>query len=42
MGLLGAGSSPESKQIAAGSDVKDEDVLDQVLINESNEAKQSN
>jgi phage shock protein A len=42
MGLLGAGSSPGSKQIAAASDVKDEDVLDQVLINESNDAKQSN
>ena len=42
MGLLGAGSSPGSKQIAGASDVKDEDVLDQVLINESNEAKHSN
>ena len=42
MGLLGAGSSPASKQIAGASDVKDEDVLDQVLINETNEAKQSN
>src|SRR5437667_11619126 len=42
MGLLGEGSSPASKQIAGASDVNDEDVLDQVLINEANEAKQSN
>jgi phage shock protein A len=42
MGLLGAGSSPASKQIAAGSETKDEDVLDQVLLNEANEAKSSN
>jgi phage shock protein A len=41
MGMLGAGSAPGSKQIAAGSDTKDEDVLDQVLINESNEMKHS-
>src|SRR5213079_2618713 len=40
MGLLGSGSSPASKQIAGASDVNDEDVLDQVLINEANEAKQ--
>lgn len=40
MGLLGAGSGTASgKQITAGSDpVKDEDVLEQVIVNEANEA----
>ena len=48
MGMLGAGTPPESKQIAAGSDVKEEsevkpeDVLDQVIVNETNEMNQSN
>ncbi len=40
MGMLGTGSGPASKQIAAGSDskeVKDEDVLDEVLLNEANQ-----
>jgi phage shock protein A len=46
MGLLGAGSSnAASKQIGAGSDAsnaKDEDVLDQVIVNESSEMKRGN
>ncbi len=42
MGLLGEGKSTASKQIEAGSTPKEEDVLDQVLVNEINEAKQSN
>jgi phage shock protein A len=45
MGLLGEGTPSSGKQIAAGSDAaekKDEDVLDQVLLNEANEAKSSN
>ncbi|MGD9587833.1 MAG: PspA/IM30 family protein [Pyrinomonadaceae bacterium] len=43
MGMLGAGSSSPSKQIEAGTpEVSDEDVLDQVIVNEVNEAKQSN
>ena len=38
MGLLGGGSSNAGKQISAGStDAKNEDVLDQVLLNESNQ-----
>jgi phage shock protein A len=43
MGLLGAGApTAASKQIEAGSEVKEADVLDQVIVNEINEAKQSN
>jgi len=43
MGMLGAGSPAASKQIEAGTpEVSDEDVLDQVIVNEVNEAKQSN
>jgi len=41
MGMLGAGT-PESKQISAGAESKPSDVLDQVIVNETNEAKQSN
>lgn len=38
MGLLGSGASNAAgKQISAGSEAKEEDVLDQVIINESNE-----
>ncbi len=43
MGLLGSGSSTSGKQIGAGSTAKsDEHVLDDVIVNEINEAKQSN
>lgn len=43
MGLLGSGAPPAaSKQIEAGSEIKEADVLDQVIVNETNEAKQSN
>lgn len=44
MGLLGSGSgNASSKQIGAGAgDVKDEDVLDDVLVNEANESNRSN
>lgn len=43
MGLLGSGtSSAASRQIEAGSAAKEEDVLDQAIVNETNEAKQSN
>jgi hypothetical protein len=42
MGMLGAGTPPASKQIAAGSEAKDEDVLDQVIVNESEEMNRSN
>ena len=43
MGLLGSGSSnAASRQIGAGSDAKDEDVLDQVIVNEGNEMKRGN
>ena len=44
MGMLGAGTPPESKQIEAGSAVKanDEDVLDQVIVNETGSAGRSN
>ena len=42
MGLLGQGSNSSSKQIGAGaSTTKDEDVLDQVIVNESNEMDRS-
>jgi len=41
MGLLGAGSSGSSgKQISSGSGAQNEEVLDQVLINETNENNQ--
>lgn len=40
MGLLSSGSSNAGKQISAGSDVKNEDVLDQVLLNEATEKNQ--
>jgi phage shock protein A len=41
MGLLGEGSSTGKKQISAGSNAKnqEEDMLEQVLLNESNEQK---
>src|SRR3982750_3058231 len=42
MGLLGAGGGNSSKQIGVGAGAKDEDVLDQVIVNESNEMKRSN
>jgi phage shock protein A len=43
MGMLGSGSSTSSKQIGTGSETKsDEHVLDDVIVNEINEAKQSN
>lgn len=43
MGMLEAGSPPASKQIAAGeSAAKDEDVLDQVIVNETEEMNRSN
>ncbi|MGD9562292.1 MAG: PspA/IM30 family protein [Pyrinomonadaceae bacterium] len=43
MGLLGSGSSSSGKQIGAGSNAKsDEHVLEDVIVNETNEAKQSN
>jgi phage shock protein A len=42
MGLLGAGTPPASKQIAAGGEAKDGDVLDQVIETEVNEANRSN
>jgi phage shock protein A len=38
MGMLGDGKSAESKQIAAGSEApKEEDVLEEVLLNEANQ-----
>jgi phage shock protein A len=41
MGLLGSGSNTAGKQISAGSDAKNEEqVLDQVLLNETNENNQ--
>ena len=39
MGMLGAGTPPASKQIEAGADTKSENVLDQVILNETNEQK---
>ena len=42
MGLLGSGSNTSGKQIGAGAAAKDEDVLDQVIVNESNEVNRSN
>ena len=42
MGLLGAGGNNAGKQISAGSDAKNEEqVLDQVLLNETNQNNQS-
>lgn len=38
MGMLGAGTPPASKQIESGSGVKEADVLDQVIVNESNQS----
>lgn len=45
MGMLGAGSPPESKQIEAGSQTagtSNEEVLDQVIVNESGSTGRSN
>ncbi len=43
MGLLGSGSPQAGKQIGAGAGAaSDEHVLDEVIVNEINEAKQSN
>lgn len=43
MGLLGSGAgSTGGKQIGAGSDAKEEDVLEQVIVNETNEMNRSN
>ena len=41
MGLLGEGSSTNKKQISSGSNEKgnDEEMLEQVLLNETNEQK---
>ena len=39
MGLLGAGSNNAGKQISSSSEAKSQDVLDQVLLNESNQQK---
>src|SRR5205085_9326181 len=39
MGLLGEGSQTPSKQIAAGSESKPSDVLDQVILNEASQQK---
>jgi phage shock protein A len=40
MGLLGAGSNNAGKQISSGSGAQNEQVLDQVLLNETNENNQ--
>lgn len=43
MGMLGAGTPPDSKQIASGSSTADnQDVLDQVIVNEAGETGRSN
>ena len=42
MGLLGSGTPAGGKQIASSSEAKDDDVLDQVLVNETNEMNRSN
>ncbi len=40
MGLLGSGSSNSTgKQISAGSEIKEENILDDVLLNETNQQK---
>ncbi len=41
MGMLGAGTPPESKQIESGTPANDEDVLDQVIVNEADEAEKA-
>jgi len=38
MGMLGAGTPAASKQIESGSDIKEADVLDQVIVNESSQS----
>ncbi len=42
MGLLGSGTPTGGKQIASGSESKDDEVLDQVIVNETNEMNRSN
>jgi len=42
MGLLGSGTPAGGKQIASSSEAKDDDVLDQVIVNETNEMNRSN
>jgi len=38
MGMLGPGTPAASKQIEAGADIKEADVLDQVIVNESSQS----
>ncbi|MGB5014153.1 MAG: hypothetical protein WBO68_08990, partial [Pyrinomonadaceae bacterium] len=38
MGMLGAGTPAPSKQIEAGNDVAEADVLDQVIVNETSQS----
>lgn len=42
MGMLGAGSSPASKQIAANSDVQEAEVLNNSILDDVNEKSHSN
>jgi phage shock protein A len=42
MGLLGPGGDTASKQIGAGAETKNEDVLDSVIVNEANDANRTN
>ncbi|MEO7539234.1 MAG: hypothetical protein ABIV21_04360 [Pyrinomonadaceae bacterium] len=42
MGMLGAGSPPESKQIEAGSNSAEADVIDLELSDETSEKSHSN
>ena len=42
MGMLGAGTPPERPQIAANSDVKETDILDSALYDDTNEKSHSN
>ncbi len=38
MGMLGSGTPAASKQIESGADIKEADVLDQVIVNESSQS----
>ena len=42
MGMLVAGTPPESKQIAANSDVTEAEVLNSSILDETNEKSHSN
>ena len=42
MGLLGSGEGTQSKQIGAGTEVKNEELRDPIIVNENTDSNRSN